>query len=82
MQNDQGQQVDYYHPRKCTATKSLITAKDHASVQITIGLVDENGVYTGSNTSVSLCGELRMKAKSDGAMNRLMLEQKIMKDIQ
>ncbi|EFC45174.1 40S ribosomal protein S21 [Naegleria gruberi] len=82
MQNDAGVQVDYYHPRKCTATKNLITAKDHASVQITVGLVDENGVYTGENATVALCGDLRMKAKSDGAVNRLMLEQKIMKDIQ
>ena len=36
MQNDQGKIVDLYIPRKCSATNRLITAKDHASVQIEI----------------------------------------------
>ena len=36
MQNDQNKIVDLYIPRKCSATNSLITAYDHASVQIEI----------------------------------------------
>ena len=36
MQNDEGKIVDLYIPRKCSATNRLITAKDHASVQIEI----------------------------------------------
>ena len=39
MQNDQGNIVDLYIPRKCSATNRLITAKDHASVQIEIAQV-------------------------------------------
>ena len=39
MQNDQGKIVDLYIPRKCSATNRLITAKDHASVQIEIAQV-------------------------------------------
>ena len=39
MQNDEGQIVDIYIPRKCTATNRLITSKDHASVQIEIAEV-------------------------------------------
>ena len=36
MQNDEGNIVDLYIPRKCSATNRLITAKDSASVQIDI----------------------------------------------
>ena len=36
MQDDEGNIVDIYIPRKCSATNRLITAKDHASVQIEI----------------------------------------------
>ena len=36
MQNDKGDIVDLYIPRKCSATNALITASDHASVQIEI----------------------------------------------
>ncbi|XVE74503.1 hypothetical protein DITRI_Ditri12bG0022300 [Diplodiscus trichospermus] len=33
--------MDLYIPRKCSATNRLITSKDHASVQINIGHLDE-----------------------------------------
>ena len=39
MQDDEGNIVDIYIPRKCSATNRLITAKDHASVQIEIAEV-------------------------------------------
>ena len=39
MQNDEQKIVDLYIPRKCSATNRLITAKDHASVQIEIAEV-------------------------------------------
>ena len=39
MQNDKGEIVDLYIPRKCSATNRLITAKDHSSVQIEIAEV-------------------------------------------
>ena len=39
MQNEEKQIVDLYIPRKCSATNRLITAKDHASVQINIAEV-------------------------------------------
>jgi len=37
----------------------LITAKDHASVQINIGHVDENGIYNGQFSTFALCGYIR-----------------------
>ncbi|XP_020396117.1 small ribosomal subunit protein eS21 isoform X2 [Zea mays] len=44
MQNEEGKTVDLYVPRKCSATNRIITAKDHASVQINIGHLDANGL--------------------------------------
>ena len=43
MQNDKGDIVDLYIPRKCSATGALIVASDHSSVQIEIADVDQNG---------------------------------------
>jgi small subunit ribosomal protein S21e len=59
----------------------MITAKDHASVQINIGRVDENGHYTGDFDTVAFCGKLRYDGKSDNAMNEFALKKKIIKDI-
>ncbi len=39
MQDDEGNIVDLYIPRKCSATNRLITAKDYASVQIEVAEV-------------------------------------------
>lgn len=65
MQNDAGQTVDMYIPRKCSWTKRLITAKDHASVQINVGNVDPaTGKYTGDYKTFALCGYVRDKVCS------------------
>ncbi|PRP89405.1 40S ribosomal protein S21 [Planoprotostelium fungivorum] len=71
MQNEEGEKIDLYIPRKCSATNRLITAKDHASVQINVGHVDQNGVYTGEFTAFALCGFVRVKGASDDSLNRL-----------
>ena len=39
MENEAKTIVELYIPRKCNATNRLITAKDHASVQINISEV-------------------------------------------
>ncbi|XP_004296834.1 PREDICTED: 40S ribosomal protein S21-2-like isoform 1 [Fragaria vesca subsp. vesca] len=59
MQNEEGQITELYIPRKCSATNRLITSKDHASVQINIGHLDENGNYTGQFSTFALCGYVR-----------------------
>ncbi|KAL6510955.1 Small ribosomal subunit protein eS21y [Orobanche gracilis] len=60
MQNEEGQKLDLYIPRKCSATNRLITSKDHASVQINIGHLDENGRYiNGQFSTFALCGYVR-----------------------
>ncbi|KAK1678005.1 hypothetical protein QYE76_038853 [Lolium multiflorum] len=71
MENEEGKMVDLYVPRKCSATNRIITAKDHASVQINIGHVDENGLYDGRFTTFALSGFVRGQGDADGALDRL-----------
>ncbi|KAK1293573.1 40S ribosomal protein S21 [Acorus calamus] len=77
MQNEVGEVVDLYIPRKCSATNRLITAKDHASVQINIGHVDENGIYTGKFSTFALSGFIRAQGDADSALDRLWQKKKV-----
>jgi small subunit ribosomal protein S21e len=70
-----------YVPRKCSATNRIIRAKDHASVQISVGKVDENGRYTGENQVYALCGFVRSRAESDDALNRLAQRDGFLKNV-
>ncbi|WOL09500.1 40S ribosomal protein S21 [Canna indica] len=76
MQNEAGDMIDLYIPRKCSATNRLITAKDHAAVQINVGHVDETGVYTGQFSTFSLCGFIRAQGDADSALDRLWSKKK------
>jgi len=58
----------WYHS---SATNRLITAKDHASVQINVADVDAEGRATNSFATYAFCGFLRKEAESDDALNRL-----------
>ena len=50
----------------------MIASKDHASVQISVGHVDNNtGVYTGDSKTYALCGYIRSKGEADMAFNEL-----------
>ena len=40
-------------------TNKLITAKDHASVQLNIGHLNDEGSYTGAFTTFALAGRVR-----------------------
>merc|ERR1711988_1681759 len=71
MVNSDGQSIDLYIPRKCSATNRLIQAKDKASVQLNIGHVNEAGVYTGDFTPLALCGFVRAMGEADGNLDRL-----------
>ncbi|KAK4768373.1 hypothetical protein SAY87_003514 [Trapa incisa] len=64
MQNEEGQNMDLYIPRKCSATNRLITSKDHASVQINVGHLGSDGIYTNQFTTFALCGYIRAQAIS------------------
>jgi small subunit ribosomal protein S21e len=80
MQNQAGDYVDLYIPRKCEATNRLIDCKDTASVQITLntdGLnVDKKGDQ--KNFTVILSGFVRSKGNSDAALNKILYQNKIL----
>ena len=65
-------QVELYIPRKCSATNRIIKAKDHASVQIAVANVDEEGrAIPDSNTLYALSGFVRSRGEADDQINRL-----------
>ncbi|CAL5219828.1 g1740 [Coccomyxa viridis] len=72
MINDEGETVDLYIPRKCAYTNKLITAKDHAAVQINVGHLNENGQYVDGNfTTFALAGNVRAMGQGDSALDTL-----------
>ncbi|OAO16049.1 40S ribosomal protein S21 [Blastocystis sp. ATCC 50177/Nand II] len=72
MQNELGQSVELYLPRRCDWTNRVIEAQDHASVMINIARLDpKTGVATGEVDTISLGGYVRSKGESDMAMNNL-----------
>ncbi|KAG6472767.1 hypothetical protein ZIOFF_070245 [Zingiber officinale] len=53
-----------------SATNRLITAKDHASVQINIGHLDDSGVYTGQYTTFALSGFIRAQIMEESETSK------------
>ena len=75
MQNENGENVDLYVPRKCSWTNRLVAAKDHSSVQINVAQVDHvTGVATGDATPYCLAGYIRFKSEGDMALTALVQE--------
>ncbi|CAI0467419.1 unnamed protein product, partial [Linum tenue] len=64
------------HSPEMSATNRLITSKDHASVQLNIGHLDEHGLYTGHFTTFALCGFVRAQGDGDSALDRLWQKKK------
>ncbi|CEG66650.1 hypothetical protein G6F70_003796 [Rhizopus microsporus] len=81
MENSEGQLVDLYIPRKCSATNRLITAKDHASVQINVGDVNADGRYANTFSTYAFCGFVRKEAESDDSLNRLAQQDGYLKNV-
>ncbi|CAH4031945.1 unnamed protein product [Pieris brassicae] len=72
MQNDAGEFVDLYCPRKCSASNRLIHAKDHASVQLVIADVDPaTGRAADTSKMYVVCGAIRRMGESDDCIVRL-----------
>eukprot|EP01147_Barroeca_monosierra_P005307 gene5307-7079_t len=73
MQNLEGRIVDLYIPRKCSATTSIVSAADHAAIQIDIADVDETtGIMIPNKvTSYVFSGEVRSQGETDDSLNRL-----------
>ncbi|KAI3864560.1 hypothetical protein C5167_043359 [Papaver somniferum] len=77
MMNEEGQNMDLYIPRKCSATNRIITAKDHASVQLNIGHLNESGIYTNQFSTFALSGFVRAQGDADSAVDRLWQKKKV-----
>ena len=80
MQNDKGEYVDLYIPRKCHATNRILDAKDTASVQVTLntdGLNLENKKEE-QNLTMVISGFVRTKGNSDAALNKFLYDKKIL----
>merc|ERR1712176_1095733 len=72
MQNEAGEYVDLYVPRKCSASNRIIAAKDTASIQLIIADVDEKtGRMLSTNKTYAICGAIRRMGESDDCINRL-----------
>ncbi|XP_039292761.1 40S ribosomal protein S21 [Nilaparvata lugens] len=71
MENDAGEFVDLYCPRKCSASNRIIHAKDHASIQLHIAEVDKEGRMTEKTKMYAICGAIRRMGESDDCINRL-----------
>ncbi|SAM03683.1 hypothetical protein [Absidia glauca] len=81
MENSEGRLVDIYIPRKCSATNRLITAKDHASIQLNVADVNEEGRSTNSYSTYALCGFVRKEAEADDSINRLATHDGYLKNV-
>merc|ERR1712165_515757 len=72
MQNEAGEYVDLYVPRKCSASNRIIAAKDTASVQMLIADVDEKtGRMLPTSKTYAIRGAIRRMGESDDCINRL-----------
>lgn len=80
MQNEAGVNVELYSPRKCSFTNRLISAKDHAAVQISVAELDQEGKMTGAKKYV-ISGYLRKVGEGDSTLNFLACKDGIASDI-
>uniref|UniRef100_A0A914XSI5 40S ribosomal protein S21 n=1 Tax=Plectus sambesii TaxID=2011161 RepID=A0A914XSI5_9BILA len=73
MQNDAGEFVDLYVPRKCSSSSRIIAANDHASVQLDIVEVDPvtGRMIPNKVHRYAICGGLRRMGESDDCILRL-----------
>jgi small subunit ribosomal protein S21e len=72
MQNEKGEVVDLYIPRKCSWTNRILVSQDHGSVQINVANVDPTtGLATGEATPFALSGYVRFRSEGDMALTEL-----------
>ncbi|WRT67924.1 uncharacterized protein IL334_004898 [Kwoniella shivajii] len=82
IENDKGTLVDLYIPRHCSATNRLITAQDHASIQIQVADVDADGkAIKGQGTTIAICGRIRAQGDSDDSINRIATKEGLLKNV-
>ncbi|EGW00437.1 40S ribosomal protein S21-like [Cricetulus griseus] len=66
MQNDAGEFMDLYVPRKCSVSNRIIGAKDHTSIQMNVAEVDRcTDRFNGRFKTYGICGVISRMGKSD-----------------
>ncbi|XP_035582261.1 40S ribosomal protein S21-like [Zalophus californianus] len=69
VQNDAGEFVDLYVPRKCSASNRIIGAKNHASIQMNVAEVDKvTGRFNGQFKTYAICGAIRRVGESEDSI--------------
>lgn len=76
--NQENKMTDIYLPRKCDYTDRLITSKDHASIQISICDVNQDGTINLAKANlVTISGFVRSTGQGDMALTHLLHENKL-----
>mmetsp|Transcript_25371 Transcript_25371/g.57155 ORF Transcript_25371/g.57155 Transcript_25371/m.57155 type:complete len:80 (-) Transcript_25371:137-376(-) len=57
-----------YIPRKCSISSKIINNKDHSSVQISIGVLDDGKFFKGEYDLFAFSGLMRKKGQTDYAL--------------
>merc|ERR1712170_234318 len=75
MKNVNGDDVDLYVPRKCSATSRILHPRDRSSVQLNIPKVDANGrvIPDEFEESIAISGYIRNKARSDLEIEKILI---------
>merc|ERR1712080_40086 len=75
MKNVQGEDVDLYVPRKCSATSRLLNPTDKSSIQLNIPKFDSNGrILPGEfEDFIAISGYVRNKGRSDYEIEKLLI---------
>eukprot|EP00349_Pseudokeronopsis_sp_Brazil_P008381 CAMPEP_0202971006 /NCGR_PEP_ID=MMETSP1396-20130829/22744_1 /ASSEMBLY_ACC=CAM_ASM_000872 /TAXON_ID= /ORGANISM="Pseudokeronopsis sp., Strain Brazil" /LENGTH=76 /DNA_ID=CAMNT_0049699947 /DNA_START=70 /DNA_END=300 /DNA_ORIENTATION=+ len=72
MQNDAGEVVDIYIPRKCSWTNRVLAANDFGAVQVNIADIDPNtGIKLKTSTTFAISGFIRGHSEGDEALTTL-----------
>merc|ERR1711879_242891 len=75
MKNVNGDDVDLYVPRKCSATSRILHPRDKSSIELNIPKVDANGRVIRDEFEDPICisGYIRNKARSDLEIEKILI---------
>eukprot|EP01033_Poteriospumella_lacustris_P013217 gene13218-9466_t len=72
MQNDAGEIVDMYIPRKCSWTNRVLAANDFGAVQINVADIDPTtGTKLKTSSTFAISGFIRGHSEGDEALTAL-----------
>lgn len=73
MTNIDGDNVELYIPRKCSATSKILGPHDKSCVQIIVPRVDDQGkIVSGQEDVFAISGYLRAKGRSEWEVEKLL----------